>query len=94
MELAARVRGWPLGAIVYTDIQRDGMLTGVNVEATAQVIAATDVPVIAAGGLRSVDDVLRCRRIGCAGAVIGRAYYEGTIDLAAALAAAAAPIST
>lgn len=83
-QIAARVVGWPLGAIVYTDIARDGMLTGVNVEATAGLIAATDVPVIASGGLASLDDLHACKRIGCAGAIIGKAWYEGRIDLAEA----------
>ena len=50
LDVAARVKGWPLGAIVYTDIARDGMLGGANVEATAALAAATDVPVIASGG--------------------------------------------
>jgi len=84
LELARRVDDWPLGAIVYTDIARDGMLTGPNVEATAEIVAATGVPVIASGGVSSLDDVSACRRIGCSGAVIGRAWYEGTIDLAEA----------
>jgi phosphoribosylformimino-5-aminoimidazole carboxamide ribotide isomerase len=61
------------------------MLSGVNVEATAEIVAATDVPVIASGGVRSIDDIGRCMEIGCGGAIIGRAYYEGTIDLAAAV---------
>ena len=64
------------------------MLTGVNVPATAELIAATDVPVIASGGVGSLDDVRRCREVGCAGAIIGRAYYEGQIDLGEALALA------
>jgi len=85
-ELARRVRGSGLGAIVFTDIARDGMLAGVNVEATAELVTATDVGVIASGGVCSVDDVDRCRQIGCAGAIIGRAIYEGRIDLAAAIA--------
>lgn len=88
-DAAARVAGWPLGAIVYTDIARDGMLAGVNVAATQRVIAATDVPVIASGGVTTLDDVAACKRIGCAGAIIGRAWYEGKIDLAEALALAA-----
>jgi phosphoribosylformimino-5-aminoimidazole carboxamide ribotide isomerase len=87
-EWARRVRGSGLGAMVYTDIARDGMLTGVNLEATAELIAATDVPVIASGGVRSLDDVIHCKEIGCAGVIIGRAYYEGTIDVAEACAAA------
>ncbi len=85
VEIARRVRGWPLGAIVYTDIHRDGTLTGVNADATAELIAATDVPVIASGGVGSLDDVARCKEIGCAGVVIGKAYYEGKIDLVEAL---------
>jgi phosphoribosylformimino-5-aminoimidazole carboxamide ribotide isomerase len=84
VELATRVRGWPLGAIIYTDILRDGMQEGVNLEATAEVIAATDVGVIASGGVAGLDDLRACRRIGCAGAIVGRAYYEGRVDLAAA----------
>jgi len=87
VDFARRVAGTSLGAIVYTDIDRDGVLTGVNTAATAEVIAATDVDVVAAGGVASLGDLTACREIGCAGAVIGRAYYEGRIDLAEALAA-------
>ena len=83
-DLAARVRGTALGAIVYTDIARDGMLTGTNAEATARVVAATDVPVIASGGVASLEDVRACGAIGCAGVIVGRAWYEGKIDLAEA----------
>jgi len=83
------VRGTGLGAIIYTDIARDGMLTGVNVAATAAIVAATDVPVIAAGGVASLDDVAACRRAGCAGVIVGRAYYDGRIDLGAACRLAA-----
>ncbi len=85
LELAGRTRGWPLGAIIYTDISRDGILAGVNIEATAAVIAATDVQVIASGGVSAINDIHRCREIGCGGVIIGRAYYEGKIDLADAL---------
>lgn len=88
-EVAGRTKGWPLAAIVYTDIARDGTLEGVNVEATAAVIEATDVPVIASGGVGALEDVRRCRAAGCAGVIIGRAYYEGRIDLAEALRLAA-----
>lgn len=83
--VARCTRGWALGAIIYTDIERDGMLTGPNLAATAEVIAATDVPVIASGGVRGLDDVAGCKQIGCAGVIVGRAYYEGTIDLAEAI---------
>jgi len=91
-ELAARTRGWALGAIVYTDIARDGMLTGVNIEATAEIIGATDVPVVASGGVGSLDDISRCSRICCAGAIIGRAWYEGKIDLKQACSLAAGTV--
>jgi len=87
-DLARRTRGWALGAIVYTDIARDGMLSGVNIQATAEIIRATDVPVIASGGVSSLDDVRACARIGCAGAIIGRAWYEEKIDLTEACIAA------
>ena len=84
-EIAKAVRGLPLGAIVYTDIARDGMLSGVNVEATAEIIAASGQPVIASGGVSEYEDVTRCRKIGCAGMIIGKAYYEGRIDIAKAV---------
>lgn len=88
VEVARRARGLPIGAIVYTDISRDGMLAGVNVAATAEVIAASGKPVIASGGVSSLQDVIECRRIGCHGAIIGKAYYEGRIGLREAFAAA------
>lgn len=89
-ELAVQARNLPLGAIVYTDVQRDGMLTGPDLSTTAELIATTKKPVIASGGISSVEDVARCKEIGCAGVIIGRAYYEGRIDLAAACAVGAA----
>lgn len=89
-ELAVQARDLPLGAIVYTDVQRDGMLTGPDLSTTAELIATTKKPVIASGGISSVEDVARCKEIGCAGVIIGRAYYEGRIDLAAACAVGAA----
>ncbi|NQU75768.1 MAG: 1-(5-phosphoribosyl)-5-[(5-phosphoribosylamino)methylideneamino]imidazole-4-carboxamide isomerase [Planctomycetes bacterium] len=88
VELAARVAGSSLSAIIYTDIARDGMLVGPNLSVTAELIAGTDIGVIASGGVSCIDDIVECRRIGCAGVIIGRAYYEGKIDLRTALAAA------
>ncbi|MCK4275540.1 MAG: 1-(5-phosphoribosyl)-5-[(5-phosphoribosylamino)methylideneamino]imidazole-4-carboxamide isomerase [Phycisphaerae bacterium] len=88
LQIAQRVTGLPLGAIIYTDITRDGMLAGPNIEATAELVAATDVPVIASGGVSCLQDVLECKRIGCAGVIIGRAYYERKIDLPDAVEAA------
>ena len=80
-DLADRVRGTGLGAIVYTDIARDGMLSGVNLPATREVVRGTDVAVIASGGVASIEDVRGCGAIGCSGVIIGRAWYEGRIDL-------------
>lgn len=85
VELASRVSGSGLGAIVYTDISRDGMLEGVNVPSTAEVIAATDVPVIASGGVGSLEDITACLGIGCAGVIVGRAWYEGRLDIREAI---------
>lgn len=74
-------------AIVYTDISRDGMMQGVNVEATVRLAQAITIPVIASGGVSTLDDVRALCAVeqeGIMGAIIGRALYEGTIDLAAA----------
>ncbi|MDP6547003.1 MAG: 1-(5-phosphoribosyl)-5-[(5-phosphoribosylamino)methylideneamino]imidazole-4-carboxamide isomerase [Phycisphaerae bacterium] len=81
VEIARRVTDWPLAGIVYTDIARDGMLTGVNIAATDELISVTNVPVTASGGVASLDHLLACKEIGCWGAIVGKAWYEGLIDL-------------
>ena len=84
-ELAKRFEGDGVSAIVYTDIARDGMMQGVNVEATAALANAIDIPVIASGGVTNLDDIEKLCEFadsGISGAIIGRALYEGTIDLA------------
>jgi phosphoribosylformimino-5-aminoimidazole carboxamide ribotide isomerase len=88
IELARQLAREPLAAIVYTDIATDGMLAGPNVEAMAEMQAAVDLPVVASGGVTTLDDVRRLAGAGLAGCIIGRALYQGTIDLAAALRAA------
>jgi phosphoribosylformimino-5-aminoimidazole carboxamide ribotide isomerase len=86
LDLARRCADWPLAGIIYTDINRDGMLAGPNIEATAELAAAVPgVAVIASGGVSSQDDVARLARAGLSGCIIGRALYEGRIDLAAAI---------
>jgi len=74
-------------AIIYTDISRDGMMQGVNVEATVKMASEITTPVIASGGISTLDDIKTLRAVseeGIMGAIIGRALYEGSIDLAEA----------
>jgi len=78
----------PLVAVVYTDIAQDGMLAGPNIAALAQLITAIKLPVVASGGVTTAADVARLAALPAAGAIIGRALYEGRITLAEALAAA------
>jgi phosphoribosylformimino-5-aminoimidazole carboxamide ribotide isomerase len=88
-DLAHRFEGAGVSAIVYTDIERDGVLKGLNLAATLELAKATSVPVIASGGLASIDDVRELLRpeYGCLeGAITGRALYDGRIDPAEALA--------
>lgn len=88
-DLARRFADDGVSAIVYTDIARDGMMQGVNVEATVEVAQAGGIPVIASGGITDMDDVqaLAAREgQGIMGAITGRAIYEGTLDLAEAQA--------
>jgi phosphoribosylformimino-5-aminoimidazole carboxamide ribotide isomerase len=88
LDLARRCAAWPLAALVYTDIRRDGMLAGPNTEALAELAAAVPLPVIASGGVTTLEDVRRLARLGLAGCIIGRALYEGRLDLAQAIATA------
>jgi phosphoribosylformimino-5-aminoimidazole carboxamide ribotide isomerase len=87
LELAKRFEGAGVAAIIFTDIARDGMMEGANVESTAALARAVSIPVIASGGVNSVRDIERLRDCGAgvAGVVIGRALYDGRIDPAAAL---------
>ena len=90
-ELARRVEECGVEAIIHTDIGRDGMLEGANVEATERLASELNVPVFASGGIRDLDDIRalsKAAEAGIAGAVIGRALYEGTLDFAAATALA------
>jgi phosphoribosylformimino-5-aminoimidazole carboxamide ribotide isomerase len=88
LALARTCSVWPLAALVYTDIGRDGMLAGPNLEALADLCAAVDVPVIASGGVTTLDDVRALSRLGLAGCIVGRALYEGRLNLAEAIRAA------
>ncbi|QDU98508.1 1-(5-phosphoribosyl)-5-[(5-phosphoribosylamino)methylideneamino]imidazole-4-carboxamide isomerase [Lignipirellula cremea] len=87
--LAQKYAGEPIASIIYTDIAKDGMMAGPNLEAMVEMRGATAIPVIASGGVTTNDDVERLAAAGMHGAIIGRALYEGTITLPSALAAAA-----
>ena len=88
VEVARRFEDAGVAALVYTDIGRDGMLSGPNFEATAALAKAVEIPVILSGGVSSLDDLVRaasCADGGLAGAIVGRALYTGAVELGAAL---------
>ena len=90
IDIAKKFEGYGVEAIVYTDIGRDGMLSGVNLEATVNLARALTIPVIASGGIHTVADILALKAVedeGIMGAIAGRSLYEGTLDFKAALAA-------
>jgi len=87
--LVRQFAGIRLGAIIYTDIGRDGMQTGVNIESTRRLLEATDIPVVASGGvatLADIDSLLPLIPLGLMGVITGKAIYSGTLKLADALA--------
>jgi phosphoribosylformimino-5-aminoimidazole carboxamide ribotide isomerase len=87
IDMAQRFERDGVNAIVYTDISRDGMMAGVNVEATAKLASEISIPVIASGGISSLEDIQALMKVadeGIMGVIIGRALYEGTVDLAEA----------
>lgn len=91
IDLAKKFENYGVEAIIYTDIGRDGMLTGVNIEATVNLARAVTVPIIASGGVTNLDDVRQLCSVGqegIAGVITGRAIYEGTLDFEAAQALA------
>jgi phosphoribosylformimino-5-aminoimidazole carboxamide ribotide isomerase len=87
IDLAQKFEEHGVEAIIYTDIARDGMMQGVNVEATAKLARAINIPVIASGGITNMDDIHALGKVaedGIMGAITGRAIYEGTLDFAVA----------
>ena len=85
MDLARRMQESGVAAIIYTDISRDGMLSGPNVQATKRLAEHVSIPVIASGGIASLDDVALLKASGCAGAIVGKALYTGAFTLPQAL---------
>jgi phosphoribosylformimino-5-aminoimidazole carboxamide ribotide isomerase len=93
IDLAKKFEDYGVEAIIYTDIGRDGMLTGVNIESTVRLARELSVPVIASGGITDLKDIEALRAVeseGIIGAITGSALYQGTLDFAQALAVAQA----
>jgi phosphoribosylformimino-5-aminoimidazole carboxamide ribotide isomerase len=86
-QLVGDLAALPLGEIIYTDIARDGMLQGPNLSRLAEMRAASTFPIIASGGVTTIEDIRDCKALNCFGAIIGKALYDGPLTLAEALAA-------
>jgi phosphoribosylformimino-5-aminoimidazole carboxamide ribotide isomerase len=89
IDLLREVRGLEIGAVIYTDIARDGMLNGPNLTALKEVVVSSAFPVIASGGISRVEDLLAVRLLGpkIEGAIVGKALYDGKLDYQSAVAA-------
>jgi len=88
LDFAARAAKLPIAAIIYTDINKDGMMAGPNFERTKALAESVDIPVIAAGGITETADIRKLAALEIEAAIIGRALYEGTLSLADAIKAA------
>ena len=87
VELALRMRDMGVKDVIYTDVSRDGMMQGPNVEATRRLIEQTGMDIIGSGGVSCLDDLRNLRDAGCAGAILGRAMYEGAFTVEEAIKA-------
>lgn len=95
VSLVLKFKDLDLAAVIYTDIQRDGMQTGVNIEATRRLIEKTGAPVVASGGVSTMEDIERLlplASLGLVGVITGRAIYEGTLNLREAIKRAGSEI--
>ncbi|MBL7187344.1 MAG: 1-(5-phosphoribosyl)-5-[(5-phosphoribosylamino)methylideneamino]imidazole-4-carboxamide isomerase [Phycisphaerae bacterium] len=88
LEFASEAAQLPLAAIIYTDIAKDGMMSGPNFERTKALVEAVDVPVVASGGVNTVEDIKKLTEFNPEAAIIGRSLYEGTLKLIDAIRAA------
>jgi len=88
LEFATEAAKLPLAAIIYTDIAKDGMMSGPNFERTKALVEAVDVPVVASGGVNTVEDIKKLTEFSPEAAIIGRSLYEGTLKLTDAIKAA------
>lgn len=86
VDIARDVDNWPLAAIIYTDITRDGMLLGPNLKATARLTKVVkNIPIIHSGGVKSLPDITHLKALPIAGIIVGKAIYEGTLNVADAV---------
>jgi phosphoribosylformimino-5-aminoimidazole carboxamide ribotide isomerase len=85
LDVAKTVSGWPLAGLLYTDVAKDGMLGGPNVEVTAELAAATDVPVIASGGVGTIDHIKDLLGKNIWGVILGRSLHDGKVKLKEAI---------
>jgi phosphoribosylformimino-5-aminoimidazole carboxamide ribotide isomerase len=85
LEFAAKAAKLPLAAIIYTDITKDGMMTGPNFDRTKALVQTVDVPVIASGGVGELSDIKKLAELGAEAVIIGRSLYEGTLKLSDAI---------
>jgi phosphoribosylformimino-5-aminoimidazole carboxamide ribotide isomerase len=85
LDLALQMRTFGLGTVIFTDVSRDGLGSGLNIPATRALSEKSELDVIASGGVHTIDDVKAAKDAGLAGCIIGRALYDGTVDLGKAL---------
>jgi len=86
VDIARRMDAWPLAAIIYTDIARDGTLEGPNLRATANLTKVVKhIPIIHSGGVKSLDDIIALKDLAIDGIIVGKSIYEGTLDVAEAV---------
>lgn len=88
IDIAREMEGLPLWAIIYTDIKRDGMLTGPNIDGIAEMARRTKIPIVASGGVKGIEDIKRLKDIEpkIKGVIVGKSLYSGSIDLRDAIA--------
>lgn len=88
VELAREVETSGAKTIIFTDIERDGMLTGCNIDGIEEILAVVKIPLIASGGISTTEDITKLKRLGLAGVIVGKAFYDGKFTLSRAMEAA------
>ncbi|RII00570.1 1-(5-phosphoribosyl)-5-[(5-phosphoribosylamino)methylideneamino]imidazole-4-carboxamide isomerase [candidate division NPL-UPA2 bacterium Unc8] len=88
VELAREVEASGAKTIIFTDIERDGMLISCNIDGITEILAAVKIPLIASGGISTTEDIIKLKKLGLAGIIIGKAFYDGKLTLSEAMEAA------